>query len=93
MSLIFFPTCGSILAADKTAQEKASNCNDIANKRNLTGDDRKNFLSSCIQSQSPADMSQKDKLKKCNEVAKNRSLKGQDRKDFLSSCVNATKPK
>jgi hypothetical protein len=91
--LTFLPYCGVMLAANTSAQDKASNCNDIANKRSLTGDDRKNFLSSCMQAQSPADMSQTDKMKKCNEIAKNRSLKGQDRRDFMSSCLSATKPK
>jgi len=88
----------AILRADNSQQDKMKKCNEIANQKQLKGDDRKNFMSTCLsakgpdESAGPGKMSQQDKMKKCNEIANQKSLKGDDRKTFMSSCLSASAP-
>jgi len=88
----------TILRADNSQQEKMKKCNEIANQKQLKGEDRKNFMSSCLSAKGPDEtatpdkMSQQDKMKKCNDMANKKSLKGDDRKNFMSSCLSASAP-
>jgi psiF repeat len=89
----------ALLRADNSQQEKMKKCNEIANQKQLKGDDRKSFMSTCLSAKAPDEaampegkMSQQDKMKKCNEVANKKQLKGDDRKNFMSSCLSASAP-
>lgn len=73
-------------------QDKARACNDLAEKKGLKGEDRKNFLQDCLSKTSSTksidDMSQKEKLDACRNLADKRNLKGEDRRSFLKDCLN-----
>ncbi len=68
-------------------QEKMSACNKEAAAKNLAGEERKKFMSSCLSSK-PAASSQQDKMTTCNKEASAKNLKGDDRKKFMSSCLS-----
>ena len=78
-------------------QDKIKACNDLADKRNLKGDDRKNFLHDCISKTTdvkpPSEMSQKEKLDVCKNLADKKNLKGEARRTFLKDCMNKANPK
>ena len=86
-------------AADKqepSQQDKMKACNNMADKKGLKGDDRKNFMQDCLSkagSQPLSDMSQKDKLNVCKNLADRKNLKGEDRRSFLKDCMNKANPK
>jgi hypothetical protein len=96
--VVLLALSGAVLQADNSQQEKMKKCNEIANQKQLKGDDRKNFMSACLSAKGPDEtatpgkMSQQDKMKKCNEIANQKSLKGDDRKNFMSSCLSASAP-
>ncbi len=73
-------------------QDKAKACNNLADKKGLKGDDRKNFMQDCLNQaadvQKPSDMSTKDKMNGCKNIADKRNLKGEDRRSFLKDCMN-----
>ena len=79
-------------ATSVSQQDKAKACNDLADKKGLKGEDRKNFLQDCLSKTSNTkpldDMSQKDKLDACKNLADKRNLKGEDRRSFLKDCMN-----
>ena len=83
--------------AAASQQDKVKACNTMADKKGLKGDDRKNFMQSCINKASDAqplsDMSQKDKLNACKNLADRRNLTGEDRRSFLKDCMNKANPK
>jgi hypothetical protein len=73
-------------------QELMKSCNADAKSKGLKGDDRKNFMSSCLSSKgmSQADINkQQQKMKDCNADAKTKGLKGDDRKAFMKSCLSS----
>ena len=78
-------------------QDKARACNDLADKKGLKGEDRKNFLQDCLSKTSNTksldDMSQRDKLDACKNLADKRNLKGEDRRSFLKDCMNRVNSK
>jgi hypothetical protein len=84
-----------VAAADKQDQAKA--CNDVAEKKGLQGNDRKNFVQDCLNKASNtkpiSDMSQKDKLNACQNLADKRNLQGSDRRSFIKDCMNKATPK
>lgn len=84
-------------AASASNQDKIKACNDLADRKNLKGDDRKNFLHDCISKttdvQPLSDVSQKDKLNACKNLADKKNLKGEDRRSFLKDCMNKANPK
>jgi hypothetical protein len=90
LSVVLLLTFSSVLLqADNSQQNKMKKCNQVANDKHLKGDDRKNFMSTCLSAEEPAGtMSQQDKMKKCNEVANDKHLKGDDRKSFMSTCLS-----
>ena len=76
-------------------QEKMKNCNAEAKTKNLKGQERKDFMKTCLSGSAaapapvaatdvkPADS--KERMKWCNEKAKGKS--GAERKEFMSSCL------
>src|SRR5690349_3956181 len=91
---------GTAAAQDKAGasqQDKAKACNDLADKKGLRGDDRKNFMQSCLSkaadTQPLSDMSQKDKMDTCKNLADKRNLTGADRRSFIKDCMNKANPR
>ncbi len=70
-------------------QEKMSACSKEAAAKNLKGDERKAFMSTCLSAK-PAAASQQEKMTACNKEAGARNLKGDERKAFMSKCLSAT---
>ena len=83
--------------ASASQQDKVKACNDLADKKGLKGDDRKNFLQTCVNkttdAKPPSEMSQKEKMDACKDLADKKNLTGQDRKSFLKDCMNKANPK
>jgi hypothetical protein len=87
--LLLALSCAALRADSQ--RDKTKNCNEMADQKQLTGEERKNFLSSCLKGDErtkPSEMSQKEKRKKCGEIADKRSLKGDDRKAFMTTCLS-----
>jgi hypothetical protein len=86
-------------AADKqgsSQQDKMKTCNNLADKKGLKGDDRKNFMQDCLGkdgNQNLGDMSQKDKMNVCKNLADRKNLTGSDRRSFIKDCMNKANPK
>lgn len=90
-------SAGSVYGAENgkqltPQQQRMSECSKMAGEKGLKGDDRKQFMSSCLSGKSeagPAAASgQQDKMKSCNAEATKQNLKGDDRKKFMSSCLS-----
>ena len=67
-----------IAAAQASQQDKAKACNDTANRRGLTGEDRKNFMQTCLNKvagNQSSEISQKDKINTCKNLADKRNLR------------------
>jgi len=70
-------------------QQKMKDCSKEAGDKKLKGDERKNFMSSCLKSggPTPKQQAQQDRMKSCNKQAADKKLKGDERKGFMSSCL------
>jgi len=72
-------------------QERMKACNEEAGKQALQGEERKQFLSSCLAVPASASehklTSQQLKMRECNKEARDKSLKGDQRKKFMSECL------
>jgi len=55
------------------------------------GDERKAFMSKCLNGEDAVPMTQQEKMKKCNTDANAKALKGDDRIAFMSDCLKAEK--
>ena len=79
-------------SADNAQQNKMTSCNADAKTKNLTGDDRKAFMKSCLSAApaAAAKNSQQEKMKTCNADAKTKNLTGDDRKAFMKSCLSGS---
>jgi hypothetical protein len=76
--------------ADNSQQAKMTSCNADASAKQLSGEDRKAFMSKCLSKGSATTgNSQQEKMKSCNAEANGKSLKGDDRKSFMSTCLKA----
>lgn len=75
--------------AQNAQQQRMTSCNAQAKTQNLSGNDRKQFLKSCLSSggTSHAVNSQQQKMKTCNAQANGKALKGDARKQFISGCL------
>jgi hypothetical protein len=83
---------GSALAAEEadaptTQQNKMKTCNADAKAKDLKGDERKAFMSSCLSAKADGKTAQQNKMKTCNAEAKTKALAGDERKAFMSSCL------
>ena len=76
-------------ASPNSQQEKMKDCNAQAKAKNLTGDDRKKFMSGCLSAAGVSE-TQQEKMKSCNKEASAKGLKGDDRKAFMSTCLSGS---
>jgi hypothetical protein len=99
-ALVYFAACalGAFAmnaGADNSQQTKMSTCNADAKSKNLSGDDRKAFMKTCLSAAPPPPPaaplnSQQQKMKTCNADAKTQALTGDARKQFMSNCLKGT---
>ena len=72
-------------------QNKMKTCNAEAGKKELKGDERKAFMSTCLSAKAEAPVdgktAQQNKMKTCNADAGKKELKGDERKAFMSECL------
>jgi len=84
-------------AASASQQDKIKACNELAHKQALKGDDRKNFLQSCMSKTIDVhplkNASQKDKMNACTNLADKKNLQGEDRRSFIKDCMNKANSK
>ena len=84
-------------AASTSQQDKMKACNDLADKKGLKGDDRRNFLQSCTGKttnvQPLKDASQRDKMNACKNLADRKNLKDEERRSFIKDCMNKANSK
>lgn len=83
-SVLLLGISAAALAADATAQQnKMTVCNKQAGE--MKGDERKQFMSSCLKKKEASAGTQQDKMKDCNAAATGK--KGDERKAFMSQCL------
>ena len=79
--------------ANNSQQDKMTSCNADAKAKNLSGDDRKAFMKTCLSAAprpaAPLN-SQQQKMKDCNASAKTQALSGDARKQFMSNCLKGS---
>ena len=68
-------------AAQKAQQQRMADCNKQASAKGVKGDERKDFMSSCLKDKP------QDRMAKCNKEATGK--KGDERKKFMSECLKA----
>jgi hypothetical protein len=84
--------CSQSFAATEQ-QNKMTTCNADATAKNLKGDERKAFMSTCLKAAPAANDAgkaltpQQEKMKTCNAEAATKALKGDARKAFMSDCL------
>jgi hypothetical protein len=81
--------CALPVVAQNSQQEKMKDCNAQAKTKNLSGDDRKKFMSQCLSAAGVSE-TQQEKMKSCNKEATAKNLKGDDRKAFMSTCLSGS---
>ena len=90
-TLLALGSLNPAVQAANSQQAKMTSCNADAKAKNLSGDERKAFMKSCLSANGGASAatpnSQQQKMKSCNADAKTKGLKGDDRKKYLSDCL------
>jgi len=79
--------------AENSQQEKMTSCNAEAKTKNLSGDARKHFMSTCLSASGASTAShnsQQEKMKSCNAEASAKKLSGDSRKQFMSTCLKGS---
>jgi hypothetical protein len=102
MSLLLTTSLTFVNAAAQSSaaspQNKAKACNDLADKKGLKDQERKDFLQSCLGkaadsgSASGGKVSQQDKATVCKNLADKKGVTGADRRSFLKDCINKANP-
>ena len=84
------------IASANPQHEKMKSCNTDAKTKALKGQDRKDFMKTCLSAGGNAKAAdekaltpQQQKMKNCNADAKTKALKGQPRKDFMKTCLSS----
>jgi hypothetical protein len=75
-------------------QNRMKACNAEAGKKDLKGDERKEFMKTCLSAKAPKTEGakltpQQEKMKTCNKEAGEKKLAGDERKKFMNSCLSA----
>jgi hypothetical protein len=83
-----------VAQAATAQQNKMTECNAEAGKKDLKGDDRKGFMKTCLSAKAPEPPAakltpQQGKMKICNKEAGEKKLAGDERKKFMKSCLSA----
>jgi len=90
--LVGMSLMGTAQAAN-SQQDKMKTCNMQAKEKNLAGDQRKDFMKTCLSGTDASTAStmtpQQQKMKSCNADAKTKGLAGDDRKAFMKTCLSA----
>jgi hypothetical protein len=76
-------------ADESVSVERAKACSDRAAEKNLTDEQFRTYLKTCLASEGPLPdplASPKDTRRRCDAQANARNLTGQDRRTFLESC-------
>src|SRR5687767_10602511 len=94
VALALFLMAGAWAQDKQTAQqERMKSCNAQASKKELKGDERKEFMSKCLSADSGKGdkelTAQQKKMRSCNAQASKKELKGDERKAFMSKCLKA----
>jgi hypothetical protein len=97
-SLVYVAACvigafAMSVHADNSQQDKMTSCNADAKAKNLSGDDRKAFMKTCLSAAPPPAAplnSQQQKMKDCNASAKTQALTGDARQQFMSNCLKGS---
>jgi len=81
--------------AANSQQQKMKDCNAQASAKQLSGNDRKSFMSQCLHAGSASSSgkqltAQQQKMKDCNAQATQQHVNGADRKTFMSHCLSGT---
>jgi psiF repeat-containing protein len=63
-------------------QKHMKDCNTQATQKNLKGDERQKFMSSCLSA-----AAQQDRMNACSKRAGEQKLKGDARKKFMNRCA------
>jgi hypothetical protein len=86
--------CSMGVQANNSQQSKMKSCNADATAKNLTGDDRKAYLKTCLSAQPAATTatgnSQQQKMKTCNADATAKNMTGDDRKAYMKTCLSGS---
>jgi psiF repeat len=87
-----FAQTSAAATTGNSQQQKMGTCNAQAKTQNLSGDDRKSFMKTCLSSAAPAKKgnSQQEKMKSCNADAKTKNLTGTDRQSFMKTCLSGS---
>jgi hypothetical protein len=71
-------------------QERMKTCNAQATENQLKGDDRQQFMSTCLTGKEPRDLTaHQQKMVTCNRTAGDQQLKGEKRRKFMKECLSA----
>lgn len=68
-------------------QARMAECNKEAAAKKLAGDERKQFMSSCLSAKGVS-AKQREKMAACNTEATAKSFKGDERTAFVSKCLS-----
>ena len=69
--------------AQAAQQQRMATCNEEAGQRSLSGDARKNYMSSCLSGK----MNQTTLMRVCNNQATQDKLSSDARKTYLGTCL------
>ena len=92
-ALAIMVTQAPLAQAENSQQSKMSTCNADASSKNLSGDDRKAYMKTCLSATPAAPAktnSQQEKMKSCNADATTKGLKGDDRKSYMKTCLSGS---
>src|SRR5438874_7473051 len=72
-------------------QERMKTRTSQASDKELKGEQRQDFMSSCLKGEGGEHQltAQQEKMKTCNKTASDRQLKGDERRDYMSKCLSA----
>lgn len=86
-ALIAVPLAAVAQEKMSAQQTKMTTCNKDAAAKDLKGDARKAFMSTCLSADKTT--KQQDKMTTCNKDAGDKKLAGDARKKFMSDCLSA----
>jgi hypothetical protein len=90
VALVAFSLAGGVNAQSNAQQERMKACNQQASEKQLKGDERQQFMSTCLTGKEPRELTaQQHKMVTCNRTASERELKGDERKTFMKDCLSA----
>ena len=70
-------------------QQRMKTCNATASDRELKGDERQDFMSSCLKGEEPQQLTaQQQKMRDCNRDAE--GMKGDARQSFMRECLKGS---